>query len=56
MTNETGGIDGKQIELLRYDDEANVDVARQRAEDIVAGRTRAPGARSHQLGGVARRR
>lgn len=34
--NAAGGIDGQQIELLRYDDEGNVDVARTRAEEIAA--------------------
>ncbi len=34
--NETGGIDGRQIALLRYDDQGNPEIAREQAADIVA--------------------
>ena len=32
--NESGGIDGRQLALLRYDDQGDPDVARQRATEI----------------------
>ena len=34
--NATGGIDGRQIALLRYDDQGDPEVARERAAEIVA--------------------
>jgi len=34
--NKAGGIDGKKIRLLVYDDENNTDVAEQRAKEIIA--------------------
>ncbi|MGH2614010.1 MAG: ABC transporter substrate-binding protein [Thermomicrobiales bacterium] len=36
LANAAGGLNGRQFELLRYDDEGSVDVARQRAEEIIA--------------------
>jgi ABC-type branched-subunit amino acid transport system substrate-binding protein len=36
LVNADGGIDGRQIELLRYDDEGNADIARVRAAEIAA--------------------
>jgi branched-chain amino acid transport system substrate-binding protein len=36
QANAEGGVAGHQIELLRYDDEGDVDVARARAEEIAA--------------------
>ncbi|MFN8591085.1 MAG: ABC transporter substrate-binding protein [Thermomicrobiales bacterium] len=34
--NASGGIDGRPLALLRFDDEGNADVARERASDIAA--------------------
>ena len=34
--NAAGGIDGRQIALLRYDDQGNPEIARERAAEIVA--------------------
>jgi ABC-type branched-subunit amino acid transport system substrate-binding protein len=36
QANAEGGVDGRQIELLRYDDAGDVDIARARAEEIAA--------------------
>ncbi len=35
-TNRAGGIDGRDVRLVAYDDQGDPDVARQRAEEIVA--------------------